>query len=81
MPRAKKVVVEEVLTEAPVVMGGGEVFASSISVEDLVEKSVPSVESAEKAAFRKLIEDYGKANPVKFAGKKEALFAQLDAME
>ncbi len=66
---AKKIIKEEV---AP------DVFNTPVETE---EKPVEVVESAAKVAFRKLIEDYAKANPVKYEGKKEALEAQLNAMK
>jgi len=39
------------------------------------------LESEEKKAYRELIERYAEQNPVKYAQKKEALEAKLNAMK
>lgn len=49
-------------------------MAKSTKIE--ITKEEPSV-SPTKAAFAKLIEDYKKQNPVKFAAKKARLEAKL----
>jgi hypothetical protein len=67
MPRKKVVEVEEL--EGPGLEGPGE------EVEESFE-----VESEEKQAYRELIENYAKQNPVKYAQKKEALLEKLNSM-
>jgi hypothetical protein len=49
-------------------------------LEEPVEEESFEVESEEKQAYRELIENYAKQNPVKYAQKKEALLEKLNSM-
>ena len=54
---------------------------SEVSKVSEMAVKAEEVESAEKIAFRKLIENYSKVNPVKYEMKKEALEKQLNEMK
>lgn len=71
MTKIKKEIIEETVVET----------VEPIVKEKVEEKPVETVESAEKAAFRTLIENYKISNPVKYEGKKEALEKQLNEIK
>ena len=48
--------------------------------EEVVAPVVVKEDSEAKKAFRKLIAVYEKQNPLKYADKKEALFAKLETL-
>lgn len=49
--------------------------------KEVVAKTETVKESAEKKAFRELIEAYAKQNPVKYEAKKESLSKQLSQIK
>ncbi len=71
MPRKKLEPVEE--TEAV------EEIEDAEETTEAEESTEP--ESEEKQAYRELIENYAKQNPVKYAQKKEALEGKLNEMK
>jgi len=58
-----------------------QVKAQAPAEEPVAVQEAPKPESEAKKNYRALIEAYAKQNPVKFEGKKAAMYRKLEAME
>ena len=58
-----------------------EIIEEAVATPEVIVNPVVVKEDSEaKKAFRKLIAVYEKQNPLKYADKKEALFAKLETL-